>query len=250
MKIVTFIILILLGTNVSTVEVNKDIDPEVILEKVDENLSAENRVLTSSMTIHGRRQSRTIVSKTYAVGTSKSYTEYLEPAREKGTKMLKLDDKLWIYSPDTDRTIQLSGHLLKQSVMGSDLSYEDMMEDESMRNSYEAVLEKEDEIDGRKMWVLKLTAKIDEVNYHSQKMWIDQEYYVPRRQELFAKSGQLLKSIELSDVQNISGRWFPMKMVYKDELKSSSKGTEFHIQEVQFNQDIPDLYFNKSILKK
>ena len=249
MKIVSIIFFGLIGAVLFHSD-TLDIDPKEILEKVDENLSAENRVLTSAMTIYGRRSSRTIVSKTYAVGTSKSYTEYLEPAREKGTKMLKLDDKLWIYSPDTDRTIQLSGHLLKQSVMGSDLSYEDMMEDEKMEDSYRAELEGEELIDGRKMWILSLTAKVEEVNYHSQKMWIDQKYFVPRRQELYAKSGQLLKSIELSDVQNISGRWFPMKMIYKDELKTNNKGTEFQIQEVRFNQDIPDLYFNKSILKK
>ena len=45
-------------------------------------------------------------------GEFKNFTEYLSPEREKGTKMLKLDDRLWIYSPTTDRIIQISGHLL------------------------------------------------------------------------------------------------------------------------------------------
>ena len=93
-----------------------------ILDKVDKNMSSENRVFESSMTIHGKRNSRTITSKTFSVGDKKSYTEYLSPAREQGTKMLKLVDQLWIYSPSTDRTIQISGHMLRQSVMGSDLS--------------------------------------------------------------------------------------------------------------------------------
>ena len=52
--------------------------------------------------------------------------------------MLKLDKRLWIYSPSTDRTIQLSGHLLRQSVMGSDLSYEDMMEERKLSEVYTA----------------------------------------------------------------------------------------------------------------
>jgi hypothetical protein len=41
--------------------------------------------------------------------------------------MLRLENQLWIYSPSTDRNIQNSGHMLRQSVMGSDLSYEDML---------------------------------------------------------------------------------------------------------------------------
>lgn len=47
-------------------------------------------------------------------GDHKGYTEYLAPAREKGTKMLKLENQLWIYSPATDRTIQIAGHMLRQ----------------------------------------------------------------------------------------------------------------------------------------
>ncbi|MCK5441921.1 MAG: outer membrane lipoprotein-sorting protein, partial [Maribacter sp.] len=98
-----------------------------IIKKVDENMSSDSRVTESQMIIHGRRKSRTVSSTGYSEGYEKSFTEYLSPAREKGTKMLKLDDRLWIYSPATDRVIQLSGHMLRQSVMGSDLSYEDMM---------------------------------------------------------------------------------------------------------------------------
>ena len=92
-----------------------------IIEKVDKNMSADSRVFTSKMIIHNRRNTRTIESKSWSLGEKKSYTEYLSPAREQGTKMLKLDDQLWIFSPSTDRIIQISGHMLRQSVMGSDL---------------------------------------------------------------------------------------------------------------------------------
>ncbi len=99
---------------------------------------SKTQILESEMVIHGRRNGRTVSSKGYTEGTAKSFTEYLSPEREKGTKMLKLDDKLWIYSPSSDRTIQLSGHMLRQSVMGSDLSYEDMMEDRKLTEMYNA----------------------------------------------------------------------------------------------------------------
>jgi len=144
-----------------------------IIDKVDKNMSAENRVVESSMTIHGKRNSRTMTSISHSVGDTQSFTEYLTPAREKGTKMLKLEDKLWIYSPSTDRTIQISGHMLRQSVMGSDFSYEDMMEDRELTDIYDATLIGEEEIDGVIAYVLELVAIVEDVSYHSRKMWID-----------------------------------------------------------------------------
>ena len=182
-------------------------------------MSSENRIVKSAMTIHGKRNSRTMTSISYTVGDKQSFTEYLSPAREKGTKMLKLENKLWIFSPSTDRTIQISGHMLRQSVMGSDFSYEDVMDDRELMDMYNAEIIGEEEVEGRKTIMLELIAKVDDVAYFKRKMWVDTERYVPLKEELFAKSGQLLKRSTLSDVQKIEGKWYPMKIIYKDMLK-------------------------------
>jgi outer membrane lipoprotein-sorting protein len=220
-----------------------------IIDRVDRNMSSENRIFESSMTIHGRRVSRTITSRSYSVGDTKSFTEYLSPAREQGTKMLKLENQLWIYSPSTDRTIQISGHMLRQPVMGSDLSYEDMMEDRKLTDVYDASVVGTEEIEGRANWVLELKAKVEDIAYARRKMWIDKERYVPMREELYAKSGQLLKRSTLSDVVRIEGRWFPSTIVYKDMLKEGD-GTQFKITSIKFNQSIPEYIFTKAALKQ
>lgn len=220
-----------------------------IIEKIDANMSAETQIAETEMVIHGRRGDRSILSKGYAEGSEKSFTEYLAPAREKGTKMLKLEDRLWIYSPASDRTIQLSGHMLKQSVMGSDLSYEDMMEDRKLTDLYEAKVIAEEVIDGRKTWILELNAKVEDVSYAKRKVWVDQERYVPLKEELFAKSGQLLKKTTMSDVKQLDGRWYPTKINYKDMLKDG-EGTDFIIHKIEFNPEIPEYIFSKASLKK
>lgn len=224
-------------------------DAKDILEKVDQNMSSKNRVFESTMTIHGKRSSRTIASKTFSVGNEKSFTEYMSPVSEKGTKMLKLKNQLWIYSPSTDRTIQISGHLLRQSVMGSDLSYEDMMEDRKLTEVYTATVIREEKIEDRATWLLELTAKVENVAYHTQKMWIDTERYIPLKQEMYAKSGQLLKRTELKEAKKIENRWFPTLITYKDMLKDG-KGTEFRMTDIKFNQQIPDFIFTKAALKQ
>ena len=244
---IIFILALLLGSSI-----NLSAQPpsgDDILKKIDMNMSSDTQILTSRMLIHGRRGSRTVVSKSWSEGETKTFSEYLSPAREKGTKMLKLEDKLWIYSPSTDRIIQISGHMLRQSVMGSDLSYEDMMEDSRLRNKYSAVVEKSEVIDERDCWIVELTAITDDVAYHKMKLWVDKERWVPLKEELFAKSGKLLKKLELRDVKEINGRWFPRRMVFKDMLKTG-KGTEFIIEEIEFNKKIPEYVFSKASLRK
>lgn len=223
--------------------------PETILKKVDDNMISKTSITESQMVIHGKRNSRTVTSKGYAKGEEAAFTEYLAPAREKGTKMLKLEDRLWIYSPSTDRTIQLSGHMLRQSVMGSDMSYEDAMEDRKLNEIYNAKIAGEETIEDRKVWVMELNAKVDDATYQKQKMWVDQERFVPLKQEMYAKSGQLLKSVVLSEVAEKEGRWYPMKMNYKDMLKDG-KGTDFIVTSIEFDTEIPEYIFSKAALKQ
>ena len=221
-----------------------------IIKAMDNNLNAKSRVLTSRMIVHGRRSSRTIESRNWVIGTDQAFTEYLSPPREAGTKMLKLGDKLWTYSPQTDRVIQISGHMLRQSVMGSDMSYNDMMEDRPMEELYEATLEGSIMIDGRDHWIMVLEARVKGLSYPKRRAWIDKEYLLPTKEELYAKSGKLLKTSTMEGIKRVQGRWFPSRYVFKDELKRNSKGTEWVIDDIRFNVDIPDSRFSKSKLRK
>jgi len=218
-----------------------------ILDRIDQNMSAESRYVKSKMIIHGPRTSRTIESETWAAGES-AFTEYLAPARERGTKMLKLEDQLWIFSPATDRTIQLSGHLLRQSVMGSDLSYEDMMEDPDLASKYDAVVTGSETVDDRECWIVEMHAKTEDVAYQKRKLWVDRQRFIPLKEELYAKSGQLLKKTELSDIQQHGSRWYPGRIVYKDMLKTGS-GTEFIVDEISFDVEIPEYLLSKAALR-
>ena len=229
---------------------SSELTVQEIISAMDDNLNAKSRVMTSKMIVHGRRSSRTIESKNWVIGINQAFTEYLSPPREAGTKMLKLDDKLWTYSPQTDRVIQISGHMLRQSVMGSDMSYNDMMEDRPLLELYDATLEGTIRLDDRDHWIMLLEAKVKGLSYPKRRAWIDKEYLLPTKEELYAKSGKLLKTSTMDGIKKTQGRWFPSRYVFRDELKRNSKGTEWHIDEIQFDVDIPDRKFSKSNLRK
>ncbi len=220
-----------------------------ILERIDNNFYAENRVSITSMIIKGVRGTRTVTAKSWVQGMDRAFTEYLSPAREKGSKMLKIEDELWTWSPSTDRIIRIAGHMLRQSLMGSDVSYEDFMEDPELSNIYDAVVTGEETIEGRPCYVLDLKAKKEGVAYHSKKLWVDRERYIPLRQDWFAKAGKLLKTVTIHEVFKVDNRWYPRRMTFKDVLKKG-EGTEFIIESIDFNVEIPEHIFSKASLRR
>lgn len=219
-----------------------------ILKKVDRNMFSDTKIIVSRMVIHGERGSRTVEAKSWQRGAKESFSEFLAPIREKGTKMLKLQDMLWTYTPSTDRTVLISGHMLRQSVMGSDLSYEDMMEDPHLPNLYSASISGEEVVGGRACWVLDLAAKVEEIAYYTRKVWVDKERYLFLKENLYAKSGKLLKTVVVRDVMEVQKRWVANSILYKDVLKEG-EGTEFLVDSVTFDADIPKYLFSKAALK-
>ncbi len=222
---------------------------DYILGKVDENIGSDSKITIGEMIVKGRRGTRRIKSKTWIQGMERSFTEYLAPAREKGTKMLKLQEQLWTYTPSTDRTIKISGHMLWQSVMGSDLSYEDLMEDTKLSKVYNARVTGEAVIRERPCWILALEAKTSDIAYYKRQVWVDKERYVILRENRYAKSGKLLKTTDVLSVDNVKGRWIASSVLFKDVLRTG-EGTEFVLESIQFNADIPDYIFSKAALKK
>ena len=138
--------------------------------------------------------------------------------------------------------------MLRQSLMGSDLSYEDMMDNTELLEDYNAGVIGSEIIDGKNCWIVELQAKTAKVNYQMRKIWVDKTRYVPLKEELYAKSGKLLKRMELFDITKIGNRWYPKKLIFKDMLKKGS-GTEFIIDEIEFDKKIDAYIFTKASLK-
>ncbi len=246
MKINGIILLFTLGPVISQ-SVSAQATGKEILERIDKNMSSDTKYFEARMIIHGARQSRTLEFISWTEGSDNACTEYTNPGDE-GTKMLKLEDKLWIYSPMADRTIQITGHMLKQSVMGSDLSYEDMMEDTKLTELYDPKIAGTELFNGIECYIIDLTSTIPDVAYQMRKIWVDKNRYVPLKEELYAKSGKLLKKTELSMLEQIENRWYPMKIVFKDMLKNG-EGTEFIVEKIKFDIDIPPYILSKASLR-
>lgn len=221
-----------------------------ILAGIDRNLVFESRTSTLTMTVEGDKRARSFEMLSYGRGTTDSAMEYLAPARDKGTRMLKLGDELWMYMPSVDKVQKISGHMLRQGMMGSDISYEDMMASTELRKLYSAKVAGEEAVGGRPCWKLEMTARDSSISYPKRFSWVDQELYIPIQQQLFAVSGMLLKTWVMKDIKDFpGGRRFPTRMEVVDELKKTSK-TILSFRDLSFGVALPEEVFSQRWLER
>jgi hypothetical protein len=88
----------------------------------------------------------------------------------------------------------------------------------------------------------------EDVAYQMRKLWVDKSRYIPLKEELYAKSGKLLKKTELSNITQHDSRWYPGKITFKDMLKKGA-GTEFFVDEIKFDLEIPEHLLSKAALR-
>ncbi len=162
----------------------QELTAKAILARIDDNMVYETAYSEMDMiiTIGKRTIEKRLVS--YSEGIDKSFVEFLSPARDRGTKMLKIGNVLKIYFPSAERVMRLSGHMLRQSLMGSDFSYEDMMETaEELEEEYEVKLIGEEVFNDALCYVLELESRDENRTYFFRKIWVDMQKFIGHKVE-------------------------------------------------------------------
>jgi len=219
-----------------------------LLRRVDDNEIYDTIEYEGEMIINYQNRRYVKIFKAWARANSDSFMEFLNP-EDRGTRYLKRSGRLYIYSPDNEKVMLISGHMLKESMMGSDLSYEDTIDNASLSSRYDPVLVGEEIRNGRSAWVLELHAKKRTESYPKRKLWIDQESGDLLGYELFALSGAKLKEYNLLKVEIHGGKRFPVEIEIQDLLRRGSK-TTFIMKNVILDKPIPDSVFSQRNLER
>lgn len=214
------------------------ITAEEIIGKRDSNEFFDTAKMEAEMIIINGNRKLTKAMVSYTDGDN-SLTEFTNP-RDRGSKFLKKDDDLWMFFPEAEDVVKISGHMLNQGMMGSDFSYQDLMESNVLIELYDFELIGEEEVEGRSVYLLEGTAVEEkEVSYYRRKIWIDKERFVGLKEELYARSGRLLKIMKVNQVKEFEGRWYPMVTVMEDQLKEDTQ-TRVKVKSIEFDPEIPE----------
>lgn len=215
---------------------------EEILKKIDANASFG--ILRYRGVMEIQQQKKMLIKEFVAIaeGDAKAFVEFINP-EDRGIRYLKIDKDLWMYFPDEQETIKISGHLLKEGMMGSDVSYEDALESGNLLKKYTVAVAGTENLDGRPCYVLELTASTKTAPYDKQKLWVDGERFTVLKSQMLSKSDKLIKESLALQVRQFGKRWFVTELRMEDKLKKGG-GTTFKMTDLEFDVSVPEDQFS------
>ena len=225
------------------------IDGNEILKKMDLNRTWKSIVSTAKMEIIVDQEVRVKTMEISSLSEgNRSIVRFTNPEDE-GTKYLMLGDNLWIYFPEENDVVKISGHMLKEGMMGSDVSYEDALEADKLAEKYDVAVTGEETMDGHDCYLLTLTAKVKDAPYFKRVMWVEKKRFIAWKEELFAKSGKKLKVSRVLSVKEIGTMWYPVKVEMVNMLRKNSK-TVFTIDSISIDKPLNEELFTMRNLRR
>jgi outer membrane lipoprotein-sorting protein len=220
-----------------------------LIKALDANQVFETEIFSARMTIvkSGRKLIKDFNGYGKRIG-QQFFMAFTNP-EDKGVKYLRIADELWIYLPDAQDSLKISGHMLRQGMMGSDLSYEDMLKNEKLNDQYQADITGSTNIRGIDCLRLILTAKVEDATYYQRVCYVDPSTMLLHEAELRAKSGRLLKRMTFSGFKQVSGRTFAEHFSIRDMTRAGSE-TSIDFLSISFDQPLPTDAFARSRLSK
>ncbi len=215
---------------------------EEIVRKADDMQVFDTSEATGEMRIKDRFGIKVSTFKSWSRGADDSLIEFTSKA-ERGQKVLRTEDELYLFFPDAEELIRMQGAMLRQSMLGSDVSYEDMTGGKDRISQYDVELEGEEQVNGKDCYVLMMNAKVRTVPYPKEKLWIDKETFVVWKAEYFTKSGRLLKEMEVLRVQEYGNRLIPVETRISDKMKKDTE-TLMILDDLKVNIPVDDELFS------
>jgi outer membrane lipoprotein-sorting protein len=221
---------------------------EELIKLMDRNTDYATISCTYIMTIHIGTESREKTMQMKGIGAQRALTRFTNPEDE-GVKYLKINKDLWIYFPKEQETVKISGHMLKEGMMGSDISYEDALESDGLLEKYSASIDGEAVHEGKACHVLSLTARRKDAPYELRKLLVDKQLFIAWKEEMYAKSGRLLKEGRMLEVRKFGQRWFPVKGEFINKLRANSR-TEFEMKDIKLDIPMRESDFSLRMLER
>ncbi|MEC7985915.1 MAG: outer membrane lipoprotein-sorting protein [Myxococcota bacterium] len=219
-----------------------------ILKKIDQNMSAKSRTASLEMNVQKGKRIKKYKMRSHVRG-NEAAIEFQAPARDRGTKMLKKEGELWMFLPSIEKTQKISGHMLRKGMMGSDMSYEDMLTMNTLFEDYDAQILAEEELGGVPCYKIEMIAKDASVTYAKRISWVEKEKLVPRKENLYAVSGMMIKELLFEDIKDFEDRSYPTKIVVNDTLQKNTTTTVLFVQ-IDFTVSLADEFFSRRWLDR
>lgn len=203
---------------------------------------------------HGQSSERALRSQTLEqeADGDKSLIIFDAPADINGTAFLTFshktgDDDQWLYLPALKRVKRISSSNKSGPFVGSEFAYEDISSQEIEEYTYKFI--REEEVDGREMFVIEQYPVHPKSGYTRQVVWIDQEEFRNFRIDFYDRKDTLLKTLTYEGYeQYLDEYWRPAYMFMLNH--QTGKSTELYWENYEFRSGLEDTDLNRANLAR
>lgn len=175
---------------------------------------------------------------------------FKSPATVKDTRFMQKEndgssDDKWIFLPALKKVRRIASSDGDKSFMGTDFTYDDMETRDVERDSHELI--KEESVGEDECYVVKATSIDPEDSQYSYRIsWIRKDNFVPVKMEMYDKSGDLVKVMQVLDLQQISGYWTPLEAIMEN-VQTGHK-TKISVKKIVFDEGVDKRVFSQNFL--
>jgi len=176
------------------------------------------------------------------------------PPDERGTGFLMIEGEngteLFSYLPELGRVRRVTSRSAS-SFLGTDLSFEDLEELQTVGSRARVERQPDATLDGRPVYVLVGTPDAASRSaYERVVSTIDRETCISLRTSLEGAGGRVMKElvVDFVDVEKQGQRWLPRKVRFRNLANESE--TRLLLEKVEFDVEIPDRLFTQGELAK
>jgi uncharacterized protein len=189
---------------------------------------------------------------------NKRMTRFLEPADVKGTVSLlnehsDKDDDIWIYLPSIKKVRRLVSSNKKDSFVGTDFSYGDVIGHKV--NEWTHKLLKEEEVDGKTAYVIESLPRDATIKgnsgYSKRVNWIQKDNFVTLKGMLYDEAGELVKESRFGNFKNVDaakGKWLTGELTVKNVQTEHT--TLIHVDDLKYNIGVKDDFFTTRYMEQ
>lgn len=174
------------------------------------------------------------------------------PRDQKGTALLThthpdKDNDQWLYLPALKKVKKIASKAKSGPFLGSEFSFEDIGGAKIEDYDYKWV--RDEELNGRKVWVIEGYPKNKYSGYTKVVTWIDQEDFRQYKAEFWDRKKSHLKTMTILGYKKYLDKFWRPAELHMVNLQTG-KSTKMLITETKFDQKLQDKDFTKNSLKR
>lgn len=227
------------------------LDPKnLVKQSFDMWRGDRSSVASMKMHIHRPNREQDMSMKSWSKGDDLSIVKFTNPARYKGQSILVRGDSMWNYSPKSKRSIKISSSLKSQSWMGSDMSYDDISVSlESLDYYNYKIIDEQTSKKGKKLYIIEATPKKDAPIVWGKEVYAIDVDSVMWWKKFYDQGGNLVKRFQTIEIDYVDDMPI-MKHMRVYSVEKEDYYTDFMMQDVSFDQTLPDKLFTLTNLSK